>query len=334
MTKAIDLGYRHIKSVELPNQSTIYDSLISDIVGSTTPALNSKSALIEYLEPNTAANAAFVGKRWIVGSSARNMANYKQATISDKVDIALKLALPTFTPAPDGNPIHIETLYTSLPDPERNAAQLVTTLQGRHRYNRNGVEIDLTIESVDVQPEGIGSYWLCLHHGLVTTGAAIGILDLGGKTACLTLVDEDGEIIPDSRLVFATGGTYALASMIAADPRLTTAVRDVPKTDVLLDAIASNSLRYGQTGISFGEYYQDYLQQWFQGILGELQTRWQKYFHRIGKVLVTGGSANLIKPLIANNTYFAIVPHAQLANCAGLLYSPSLRPTAALKVVA
>ena len=260
------------------------------------------------------------------------MGNYKQAAISEKVDIALKLALPAFQPSPDRLPLRIPTLYTSLPDPERNAAALVQALQGQHRYKRNGVEVDLTIETVDVQPEGIGSYWLCLHHGLLSPGSATGILDLGGKTACLTLVDEDGGIIPDSRLVFATGGTYSLAAMLAADPRLANAVRDVPKTDVLLDAIATGSTLYGATGVDFGDYYPDYLQQWFQGIVGELKTRWQRYFHRIGKVLVTGGSANLVKPLVASNPYFQVVPHAQIANCAGLLYRPGFRP-AALSVV-
>ena len=325
MTKAIDIGYRHVKACDHTGNPLILDSLIADIVGSTAPTPNRKSALIEYLEPNNPVNSAFVGKSWLVGSSARNMANYKQAAISDKVDIALKLALPCFAPTADGKQIRVPVLYTSLPDPERNADEMVAALQGRHLFKRNGREIDLLIEAVDVQPEGIGSYWLCLHHGLIASGSATGIVDIGGKTACLTLVDEDGEVIPDSRLVFATGGSYALASMIASDPRLTTAIRDVARIDVLLDAIASGSHYYSQTGVSFGDYFQDYLQQWFQGIVGELTTRWQRYFHRIGKVLVTGGSAPLIKDLVASNPYFQIVPHSQMANCAGLLYCPNRR---------
>ena len=329
MTQALDIGYRYIKACDLTGKPQLYDSLIADLVGSTAPTPNSKSALIEYLESNNQTNSGLVGKRWLVGSSARNMGNYKQAAISEKVDIALKLALPCFLST--GSPIRIPTLYTSLPSPDRNAPALVTALQGRHKFKRNGQLVDLHIETVDVQPEGIGTYWFCQHQGLLPTGTAIGILDLGGKTACLTLVDEDGEIIPDSRLVFATGGTYALAAMIAADPRLTHAVKDVLKTDVLMDAIASGSYLYGQTGVSFADFYQDYLQQWFQGILGELTTRWQRYFHRIGKVLITGGSSHLVKPLVKDNPYFQVVPHAQVANCAGLLLRPGFR-TASLSV--
>jgi hypothetical protein len=129
MTKALDIGYRHVKVCAPSGQPQVYDSLISDIIGRTAPVLNKKSALIEYLEPNNASNEILVGKRWIIGSSARNMGNYKQAAISDKVDIALKLALPAFQPSPEGKPIRISTLCTSLPDPERNAAALVTALQ-------------------------------------------------------------------------------------------------------------------------------------------------------------------------------------------------------------
>jgi hypothetical protein len=120
--------------------------------------------------------------------------------------------------------------------------------------------------------------------------------------------------------------------MIAADPRLSTALKDVPKTDVLLDAIATGSTYYAQTGSALATSTPTTYNSGFRAS-SESYRPVAAILHRIGKVLVTGGSAPLVKPLIAGNPYFQIVPHSQLANCAGLLYRPGLH-TPSLKVVA
>lgn len=100
-----------------------------------------------------------------------------------------------------------------------------------------------------------------------------------------------------------------------------------------MNALQVGSMFYGTTGASFAEYYDDYLEQWFDGILGEVETRWQRYFERIGRVILTGGSANLVKKLTADNDYFVIPPDPQFCNVIGLLHLPSSEPPVNLEVL-
>ncbi|NJO70593.1 MAG: ParM/StbA family protein [Oscillatoriales cyanobacterium RM1_1_9] len=198
---------------------------------------------------------------------------------------------------------------------------------GEHRYIRNSEEIRLMIRDVKIYPEGLGTFWLASHQGLTVPDTLTGICDLGGKTCNLVLIDESGEPIEDASSSFKVGGTYHLASLIAADPRLVNANKgDAPKLETVMNALQSGSRYYGTTGASFAEYYEDYLEQWFSGILSEVETRWQRYFDRLGRVILTGGSANLIKDLIADNDYFAIPSNPQFCNVMGLLYPPQTEP--------
>jgi hypothetical protein len=322
--RSADIGYRYVKTIEIDGEPDIYESVYADIIGVTHPTINAKSCLIEYISANNEANQKYVGKRWVIGSSAKDMRQYKTTLTSDKADLALKLGLACFKQkfkAQGETSIKIDRLLTSLPDPDRNADVVIKALQGKHTFKRNGVLIHLEIKEVQVFLEGLGTYWFAKQEGLVPDGA-VGVMDLGGKTCNLVLFNEEGEFIPDSHASFSTGGTYGLASAIASDRRLTTAIKDAAKIDILMDAIAQQTFRYGQKEISFKEYFDDYKMQWFGGILGELETRWQNDSHRIVRVLITGGSAELVANIIEGEEYFKVVPDSQFANVRGLLLMP------------
>lgn len=328
---AADLGNRAIKFSSRGGEVTVYESIHKDLIGPKIPAINSQSCLIEYLR----GYAPLEGKRWIVGSSAKDTRKYTNTFNVDKADIALKLGLACIQPSSPGEErIVIQAFCTSLPNPDerpsdqssgcKTVRDVVTqALLGQHEFKRNGVHIYLDIQNVKVEPEGVGTYRYAGTLRMVPSGCVVGVIDLGGRTAIATLFNEAGDLIPESRLVFATGGSYELARSIAKD--LSDLIKDEPHIDVILDAIATGDLRYGQTGVSFQDWFDEYRLAWFDAILAQVDTSWQEFKPRIGRVLITGGAAPLVEDLIGDDPFFKIVPNSQVANVLGLLMQPSVQ---------
>ncbi|MGL5082640.1 MAG: ParM/StbA family protein [Microcoleaceae cyanobacterium] len=322
---SLDIGYRHPKMYQIGQQPVAFDSVYADLVSKSRPTVNAQSAIIEYTKANHVINQKLVGKIWIAGSSARNKNIYKATMNYEKSEVAIRLGLLAFKPK-NGQPfVDIDCLATSLPELRDQTAveNMKQAFLGEHKYKRNSEEIRLNIREVKIYPEGLGTFWLANHQGLTIPDTLTGVCDLGGKTCNLVLIDEYGEPIEDASSSFKVGGTYHLASLLAADPRLVNANKgDAPKLETLMNALQSGSTFYGTTGVSFADYYNDYLEQWFSGILSEVETRWQRYFDRLGRVILTGGSANLVKDLIADNDYFVIPANPQFCNVMGLLHPP------------
>lgn len=323
---AVDTGYRHLKVAENGYKPAVFDSVFADLIGRSAPKSNSKSAVIKYLKSNHKNNDNLVGKTWVAGYSARNINTAKSLINTQKSETAIRLALMAFQPRSGEFFREVNQLITSLPELRDTTAveALKNAFQGSHKYEINGSEVRLSINSVEIYQEGLGTYWLAQRENLTLPNTLTGILDLGGKTANLLLIDEFGEPVEDSSASFGTGGTYELVGLIASNPDLICANKGsaIAQTTVM-DALSSGSRFLGVSGIDFSQYYQEYLNQWFSGILAELETRWSRYFSRLGRVIVTGGSANLVRELIADNNYFAIPSNPQLANVVGLLYKPS-----------
>lgn len=324
-TIAVDTGYRHLKIAQTGYQPEVYDSVFSDLIGRSAPKPNCRSAIIKYLKANHKINEKLEGKTWVAGNSARNINTAKSLITTNKSETAIRLALLAFR-ARNGQPfVEVNKLYTSLPELRDTVAveHLKNSFLGQHKYMINGNEIRLHIKEVEVYQEGIGTYWLAQKEHLTVPHSLTGIVDLGGKTANLLLVDEFGEAIEDSSASFKTGGTYELTRLIASNPELIQANKGgAINQDTIMNALATGSKFVGTTGIDFSQYYPDYLNQWFSGILAELETRWESHFDRMGRVIVTGGSAHLIRGLIAENGYFAIPSNPQLSNVIGLLHQP------------
>ncbi|MFY7883463.1 MAG: ParM/StbA family protein [Dolichospermum sp.] len=325
---SLDVGYRHLKMYQFGNNPIAFDSVYADLIGSTTPTVNKHSAIFEYIKGNHPINKNLEGKRWIAGSKARDKSLYHSILNYEKTDIAIRIGLLSFIPVKGQPFIDVDKLIVSLP--ERRDLEAVNNLKhsfiGEHRYKRNGEEIRLNIKDVKIEQEGIGTFWMAKKENLIVPNSLTGIIDLGGKTCNLLLLDENGDILDDASGSLKTGGTYHLASLIASDPRLIRALKgDSIKLDILMDCLAMNSRIIGTSGVSFEEYYNDYLMQWLGGILADVKTKWQRHFHRIGRILLTGGSSNLIKNLIANDPTFAVPSNPQFSNVVGLVHGNHLK---------
>ena len=146
-------------------------------------------------------------------------------------------------------------LVMSLPNPQGEGIQLQKALVGEHHIIDGGDPVKVIIESVKVEPEGIGAYRYGHKQGLTKPNSITGIIDLGGGTAIATLFDSAGSQIEGARVVLRWGGIYGLASDIAVDPRLSSQVRSTPKVELIMDAIADGSYAYRVQGVSFASFF-------------------------------------------------------------------------------
>ena len=328
--QSFEVGFRYIKSVRLGEEVCTYQSIIKDYpVGRKPPTVDMRNGntLVQYIKPNSSINDKLAGRLWYVGSKARSLNGARAATsFTDKAELAVRFAMVALCPDKSGaTSIEIENLHTSLPVNGEFDDVLVQrikeALEGTHVFLRNGKKIEATVGNVQVSPEGYGSYLTVANHHpeLLAESGYTGILDLGGKTANLVLVDPDGDYIPDATYSFETGGTYSLALAISNEYRLKHSCRGALDLNLFMDAIASQSLIYGAKR-SFAGEYEYCLKAWFDGILGEIESRWQTYLSQIGKILVTGGSAALVDPFLADSEgLMSIVPNFQTASCQGLI---------------
>jgi hypothetical protein len=190
---------------------------------------------------------------------------------------------------------------------------------GEHHILHQGNPVRVIIESVKVEPEGMGIYRYGYKQGLTVPRTLTGILDLGGGTAIATLVDEQGSQIDGARVVLRRGGIYGLASDIAADPRLMQQVMGTPKVELIMDAIAEGSYAYGVQGVSFADFFEEYCELWLKGILSEALNRWDIWLEGIGVILVAGGAAPLAADWLDKNSWFKVLPDPQFAHVLGLV---------------
>lgn len=328
--QSFEVGFRYIKSVRLGEDVTTYQSIVKDYpVGRKPPTVDMRNGntLIQYIKPNSDINAKLAGKLWYVGKKARSLIDARPATsYSDKAELAVRFATVAFCPDKSGaTAIEIDSLHTSLPVNGEFDDLLVQrvkeALVGKHVFLRNGKKMEVTVQNVNVSPEGYGSYLAVANHHpeLLPQGLYTGVLDLGGKTANLVLVDPDGQYIPDATYSFETGGTYKLALTIENEYRLKHSERGTLDLNLFMDAIANGSLIYGAKH-SFASEFEEKLPTWFDAILGEMESRWANHLGQIGRILVTGGSAALVERFIdKSDGVLAIVPDHQVASCQGLI---------------
>lgn len=305
---AIDLGNRFVK---LFDQSRVWsvESIYADVQGSIPTS-------VEYVKGSC---EELVGKSWIVGHVARNHRRGIRTWTTEKHESALRLVLGCLE-LPRRSKTADFDLVMSLPNPEVESVYLEKALIGEHHITDGGGEIvKVTINSVQVEPEGIGAYRYCQKQGLTKDNSITGIIDLGGGTAIATLFDATGSQIEGARVVLRRGGIYGLASDIAADPRLSSQVRSTPKVELIMDAIADGSYAYGVQGVSFADFFGEYCEVWLKGILSESLNRWDIWLEGIGVILVAGGAAPLSADWLEGNAWFKVLPDPQFAHVLGLM---------------
>lgn len=303
-TVGIDLGNRFVK---VANQGRVW---ALESIYAACPS-GSLSGAVHYL---AGSQSELVGKSWVVGHQARHYRRGIRTWATEKHESALRLVLGLDLTARN---LELD-LVMSLPNPQVEGIQLQKALVGEHHILHQGNPVRVVIQSVKVEPEGMGIYRYGYKQGLTVPRTLTGILDLGGGTAIATLVDAQGSQIEGARVVLRRGGIYGLASDIAADPRLMQQVVGTPKVELIMDGIADGSYAYGVQGVSFAEFFEEYRDLWLKGILSEALNRWDIWLEGIGVILVAGGAAPLAADWLGENSWFKVLPDPQFAQVLGL----------------
>ena len=331
---SVDPGNRAIK-VYRPNQDPCsYESVLAPVHPGQRVKVNATSAHCQYAQ----GHESLVGQSWLVGSSAKHCQGSRCTVLEDKALIAPKLILAAIVPPSRARKrpveIDIETLFTALPDPDFYQGQLAEILVGNHRYSRNGIELSVEIEQVQLLPEGYGAFQYALHHGVFDPDEGlIGLLDLGGGTAIASLWEGDSEIL-QARIVMDKGGSYGLANLIASDDRMKQLLAGKGKADParIMDGIARGSYQYGRTSINFKSLFECHRQLWLEGIKNRMAADWQGWFEEIGCIVLVGGAAPLAAHWAdaAEDEFVRLCPHPQFANAIGMM--PDERGSSGKKV--
>ncbi len=312
---AIDIGNRLLKSCTPNGAVKSLPSWHKELEEWDTPTADQNSIIINYLQGN---NTTLSKHNWAVGLVAQDLGG--SATFeSEKAFLAPKLAL-AMVEGGGLSQVTLERLVCALPNElqQDKVDAIVKGLTGTHQIKRNNEELKIEIQKVEVQPETLGAFKWMLGHKLFQYARINGILDLGGKTGIGQLYTKNGSLIRESRIIVA--GTYQLAQFVAQHPKL---IRQdtTPQLSLIMDAIADQSLSYGNTGISFADKFPEYVTQWLDDIRNKLKLSWAKWLPELGEVIIVGGSAALAKPLVEQTAgRFKIAKdHPQFCNVMGML---------------
>ncbi|HEY9695904.1 MAG TPA: hypothetical protein V6D10_01345 [Trichocoleus sp.] len=254
------------------------------------------------------------GARYHVGHQAFKYASQEQTVLTDKAQLA-KLHFYSAIETIQGD-IRLVVGHHS---PEAYAGVLQRSLAGHHSFKRNGILHQVNVVSVEVVPEGIGAYWSAEQAGLTPdTGYTI-VIDLGGSSWLYRVVDQDGDIIAGD--VGDRFGSYHLAKQIAADDRLKTPLRRYGITSPDVGAILDGFTRghcYQETGITWIEWFPEYLDPWFKQILGTVQTACTAHLPSTRRFIVAGGAAHLVEAKLRGIQPFIVMPNPSFANVQGM----------------
>lgn len=231
-----------------------------------------------------------------------------------KADLAHLLILPALA---NESPQRIERLVIPTPDSRNQATiaklkELETTIE----FSVNGRDCLTTIRSVVAVDECRGAYDLALGRQMWRYPQnPNGILDIGGGTAIARLFAPGGALLRDADIVLP--GTSHLAQRLAA--AILPKVGNTADAGMLMDAIASGNLCYGNTEIDFSREFASVRDSWVNDIRAKLKTNWAKYLPSLGELVVIGGSASLLQPMCeASKARFKVAPRPQFFNLYGL----------------
>ncbi len=255
------------------------------------------------------------GERYHFGFRAYDYRKQIHTTESEKAHEVLLNALACIKPPAKEFKLH---LHTSHPHPERFGKEINDRLLGTHDYAHNGNEATVHIESVDVEHEGVGAWRYAKSIGLVPEQGLTVIIDIGGGTWLSRVIDEDGEILDSS--VSERGGAYSLAADISFDNRLTSVIHDQADPGIIMDGFANGSHYYAENpNASWKEWLVEYLEPWFRGIFGKVNTQYQPFLPRVRRFLVTGGSSHLVANKVKKIPLFAMTSEPRFDNVKGIL---------------
>lgn len=256
------------------------------------------------------------GKRYHYGHRAYDYRKQEHTVEGEKAHSVLPNVLACVEPLDSEFILHV---HTSHPRPEQFESEIQKQLLGSWRYTRNGKKAIAHIESVSVEPEGLGAWRHGKQKGLIPESGLSIVIDLGGGTWLSHLINEDGEILDSS--VSERGGAYSLASDISFDQRLRNALGDQPQPGVIMDGFSQSHCYAGNPSVSWISYLDEYRKPWIQGILGKVKNQYQQYLPRVQRFLITGGSAHLISSQLTGMPGFVMTNEPRFDNVRGLLPS-------------
>ncbi len=256
------------------------------------------------------------GTRYHFGTQAYKYRRQQQTVVENKVDLSRLHLYACLEPERDEEisqfPLHV---YASTPDPGRNAEAIKSQLLGIHEFKRNGTSFKVTVEHVEVEREGLGSYRYAQQLGLIPDDGYTIVVDIGGGTWLSRLIDAEGDVIDEN--VMDRGGSYELATAISFDRRLLDGLGTTVDPALIMDGFKSGHV-YADTGLSWSLWLEEYLDPWFKGIFQTIKAQYTPYMSRVTRFLVTGGSSHLIAEQLAGRKLFAVMPDPQFANVRGL----------------
>ncbi len=253
--------------------------------------------------------------RYHFGFRAYDYRKQTHTTETEKAHEVLLNVLACVKPTAPEFKLHI---HTSHPRPEIYTPEITQQLKGTLQYGHNGQNAIVHIESVSVEPEGLGAWRYAKSIGLIPEQGLTIVIDIGGGTWLSRLIDEEGEILDSS--VSERGGAYSLAADISFDTRLGNALHDQPDPGVIMDGFANGTHYYAEdAAASWRDWLDEYLDPWFKGIFGKVKTQYKPFLPRVRRFLVTGGSSHLIATKIKSIPLFAMTSEPRFDNVLGLL---------------
>lgn len=258
------------------------------------------------------------GTRYHFGTQAYKYRRQQQTVLENKVELARLHLYSCLEPWGDLTEFSLH-LSVSTPEPAKSQAALRAQLLGLHEFTRNGTSFRVTVDRVDVEPEGMGAYRYAQRLGLIPESGYTIVIDIGGGTWLTRLVDAEGDVIDEN--VMDRGGAYELATSISFDRRLTDALGTTADPGIVMDGFRTRH-SYADTGLSWSPWLEEYLDPWFRGIFQTIKAQYTPYMARVTRFLVTGGSSHLIAEKLVGRKLFAVMPDPQFANVRGLFPVP------------
>lgn len=238
----------------------------------------------------------------------------EQTVTADKTQEVLLNTLAAIEPVAPEFTVKIRTSHHRAHSEE---AAIREALIGSHTYKRNGKPLQVHIDTVEVVPEGYAAWHYAKSLHLIPEQGYTVVIDIGGGTWISRLIDRNGEIIDST--VSERGGAYDLAVNISLDSRLIATLSDQPDPGVIMNGFCEGLHEYGESGISWRGWFDEYLDPWFKNIFGNIKNQYKPYLPQVRRFFVTGGSAHLIRHKIAHAPLFATTDEPRFDNVRGLL---------------
>lgn len=323
----IDPGNGFIKAITDNGERVVLPSIISEpkeYFDGGIVASNGVSVL--YV---AGARADLINKKFLVGDIAHSANPLNHISIAShpqaKADYALELILGAVGLMPQCD--RLITPVISVHDSVTFGNRIKQQVEGMHRVQFDGKELNIEISSPAISPEGMGIYYYLLTTGKVKSSDLVLLLDLGLGTSIYTAF-QSTKIL--ERSVFRWG-VRDLYGYICQSPKLRDALKGMEgDSQVVRAAIENKTFAYRtEDGIfDFKWQYTEALKTWLQNNITKAYDQIRPRISKATHLFLAGGGANL--PNVATTFTkkgFEILNNGQFCNAEGLLAIAKARRT-------